>query len=545
MYLEIFGGGYGAGAGTDGCDGVDSPLSNCTNTPVEALDQDFPFFRVIEYALRQDSCGVGEQRGGLGFRRRYEILREGVRLSLYSDRFRRAPDGLFGGGRGRRAIARWNAAGKPSRSAPKRPSTSCRGTSSHRRRRRRGLRIAGPATGRVDRAGSGGRDHHGRTGRILVVRRDGGRIGPHGILRRQPSSLALVGDGRRAAARRPAFAGEASVDLAVVGGGITGCMAALTAAEAGASTLLLEGTSIGWGASGRNGGQVIPGLKYDPSEMRASTARWRDGASRRRWVGPPTSCSSGSRGTPSPATRSAKAGSRRPMRCGAGARAAARAGLGGGGRPRLAPRCRGGGAPDRRAGAIAAGWIDRRAGTLHPLSYTRGLARAAQAAGAALHEDSPVDALEPAGDGWRLRTPGGTIRARRVVVGTDAYSTPLVTGLPEAMLRVQSVQIATEPLPEAMLAQILPDGRCCSETRRLAFYFAARRTGGCSSAGAAPSARRRAGLPPGPRGCDAADLPGGVRRAHRVELVRAGRPDPRRAAPGAGAGARPPSRLRL
>jgi len=100
VYLEIFGGGYGAGAGTDGCDGVDSPLSNCTNTPVEALDQDFPFFRVIEYALRQDSCGVGEQRGGLGFRRRYEILREGVRLSLYSDRFRRAPDGLFGGGPG-------------------------------------------------------------------------------------------------------------------------------------------------------------------------------------------------------------------------------------------------------------------------------------------------------------------------------------------------------------------------------------------------------------------------------------------------------------
>ncbi|MGY2049691.1 hydantoinase B/oxoprolinase family protein [Methylobacterium sp. JK268] len=100
VYLEIFGGGYGAAADADGCDAVDSPLSNCTNTPVEALDQDFPFFRVVAYALTPDSCGIGEHRGGLGFRRRYEILREGVRLSLYSDRFKRAPEGLFGGGPG-------------------------------------------------------------------------------------------------------------------------------------------------------------------------------------------------------------------------------------------------------------------------------------------------------------------------------------------------------------------------------------------------------------------------------------------------------------
>ncbi|GGC46116.1 hydantoinase B/oxoprolinase family protein [Chelatococcus reniformis] len=97
VYLEIFGGGSGAAVDVDGCDAVDSPLSNCSNTPVEALDQDFPFFRVIEYAMRADSCGAGAARGGLGFVRRYEILSDGVRLSLYSDRFRRPPEGLFGG----------------------------------------------------------------------------------------------------------------------------------------------------------------------------------------------------------------------------------------------------------------------------------------------------------------------------------------------------------------------------------------------------------------------------------------------------------------
>ena len=100
VYLEIYGGGFGAGLDTDGCDGVDNPLSNCSNTPVEALDQDFPFFRVSGYALRTDSCGRGKWRGGLGFTRSFEILKDNVRIALYSDRFRRAADGLFGGREG-------------------------------------------------------------------------------------------------------------------------------------------------------------------------------------------------------------------------------------------------------------------------------------------------------------------------------------------------------------------------------------------------------------------------------------------------------------
>jgi N-methylhydantoinase B len=100
VYLEVYGGGFGATAGSDGCDGVDNPLSNCSNTPVEAMDQDFAFFRVTDYALRPDSAGPGKHRGGAGFLRRFEILEDGTRLALYSDRFRRAPQGLFGGGPG-------------------------------------------------------------------------------------------------------------------------------------------------------------------------------------------------------------------------------------------------------------------------------------------------------------------------------------------------------------------------------------------------------------------------------------------------------------
>jgi N-methylhydantoinase B len=97
VYLEVFGGGFGAANDTDGCDAVDNPLSNCSNTPVEALDQDFSFFRVVDYALRSDSGGKGLHRGGLGFSRSFEVLKDNVRVSLYSDRFKRPAEGLFGG----------------------------------------------------------------------------------------------------------------------------------------------------------------------------------------------------------------------------------------------------------------------------------------------------------------------------------------------------------------------------------------------------------------------------------------------------------------
>jgi len=101
VYLEVYGGGYGASARADGCDAVDSPLSNCTNTPVEATDMDFEHFRIVGYGLRPDSCGHGQHRGGLGFFRTFEILKDGVNFAMYADRFRIPPYGLFGGSDGR------------------------------------------------------------------------------------------------------------------------------------------------------------------------------------------------------------------------------------------------------------------------------------------------------------------------------------------------------------------------------------------------------------------------------------------------------------
>jgi N-methylhydantoinase B len=97
VYLEIYGGGFGASPRRDGGDGIDSPLSNCTNTPVEATDMDFGHFRLTGYGLIPDSCGHGRHRGGLGLFRRFEVLKDGVNFAIYADRFRIAPYGLFGG----------------------------------------------------------------------------------------------------------------------------------------------------------------------------------------------------------------------------------------------------------------------------------------------------------------------------------------------------------------------------------------------------------------------------------------------------------------
>ena len=103
IYLEIFGGGYGASAHADGCDAVDSPLSNCGNIPVEAMDLDYEFFRVLEYSMRIESGGAGRHRGGMGFCRRYLITRDNVSLATYGDRFLFAPPGIFGGQPGAQA----------------------------------------------------------------------------------------------------------------------------------------------------------------------------------------------------------------------------------------------------------------------------------------------------------------------------------------------------------------------------------------------------------------------------------------------------------
>ena len=100
VYHEIYGGGFGAAADHDGCDGIDSILSNCTNAPIETIDADFEHVRILEYGLLTDTGGAGRQRGGVGLYRKFEILQDDVNFASYSDRMRLEPYALDGGREG-------------------------------------------------------------------------------------------------------------------------------------------------------------------------------------------------------------------------------------------------------------------------------------------------------------------------------------------------------------------------------------------------------------------------------------------------------------
>ena len=97
IVIEIIGGGWGAGASHAGGDGLDNPLSNCSNAPVEALESECEYFRVHSYQLRPDTGGAGRQAGGRGIERSFEALKDGVKFAAYSDRFSFGAGGIFGG----------------------------------------------------------------------------------------------------------------------------------------------------------------------------------------------------------------------------------------------------------------------------------------------------------------------------------------------------------------------------------------------------------------------------------------------------------------
>ena len=95
-FYETIGGGYGGRAASDGMDGVHAHMSNTLNTPAEVLETAYPL-RVREYALRPDSGGPGEHRGGLGLRRTITARADGTTFSLLADRRRHGPYGIAGG----------------------------------------------------------------------------------------------------------------------------------------------------------------------------------------------------------------------------------------------------------------------------------------------------------------------------------------------------------------------------------------------------------------------------------------------------------------
>ena len=89
-------------------------------------------------------------------------------------------------------------------------------------------------------------------------------------------------------------------------------------------------------------------------------------------------------------------------------------------------------------------------GMIQPLSYARGLARAALAAGARIHGGSPALRLKREGGGWRVETPRGSVTAERVLIATNGYTGDLWPGLKRSLIPVNSFQVATRPVGSSM-----------------------------------------------------------------------------------------------
>ncbi|UXT85236.1 hydantoinase B/oxoprolinase family protein [Agrobacterium tumefaciens] len=97
IHIDVLGGGWGAAEGYDAIHATDNVLSSCRLTPSEAIEQLHPHVRIEGFGLIRDSGGFGINTGGMGLFRRYRIMEENVKLSLYSDRFIVAPRGVQGG----------------------------------------------------------------------------------------------------------------------------------------------------------------------------------------------------------------------------------------------------------------------------------------------------------------------------------------------------------------------------------------------------------------------------------------------------------------
>ncbi len=265
---------------------------------------------------------------------------------------------------------------------------------------------------------------------------------------------------------------RAALDLLVIGGGFLGLSTALHAARQGLSVAVAEAGSIGEGASGLNGGQVIPGFKYDPDRLVELFGDARGNAMAAFGA------------TTADAVFDLIASERLDvphLRSGWIQAAHTNASLAAIGKRHRAWKSFGADVAILSANEVArltgargylGGWMDRRAGVVDPLSLVTELARVGQAQGVQIGEGVRIVSLRRNGTLWSAETDtGATIEARHVLIATNAYTDGLMPGLAQTLVPLHSFQIATAPLPPEIDATILPEGQAVSDSRRILVYY--------------------------------------------------------------------------
>lgn len=262
--------------------------------------------------------------------------------------------------------------------------------------------------------------------------------------------------------------GDARCDVAIIGAGMTGCSAALHLAERGYSVTVLEGERIGFGASGRNGGQVLPGFAADQGKLRrlvggaAAKALWEMSMEAVDLVhgqiarfGIPCDAQ---RGYLHVAVKERQVGELEAWQ-----RELDELGIEG---FRL---LRGAELQERlRSPRYRAGLLDPVAGHIHPLNYTLGLAHAAMAAGATIHTGTRVTAIDQ-NNGVLLKTESGNLRADHLLICGNAYLGTLARPIAGYVMPVGTYIVATEQ--RADVPDLIPHNEAVADLNFVLDYF--------------------------------------------------------------------------
>ncbi|WP_240375910.1 NAD(P)/FAD-dependent oxidoreductase [Bacillus piscicola] len=278
--------------------------------------------------------------------------------------------------------------------------------------------------------------------------------------------------------QRPQLEGEKRCDTVIIGGGFTGLSAAYHLQEKGCSTIVLEQGKVGIGASGRNGGEVLTGylgsMEYWAKKKGLDTAKkmWQlsldsidliEGIINKHNI----ACDFKRNGEfvaaykPSHLEAMKKDQEfmanqlnyheidiveKKDLKS------------------------------ELETSFYAGGQIDYNSAHFHPLNYTLGLAEAAEEQGAYICERSKALSVKRNSKNKVIvRTEKGKVIADKLVIATNAYSGDLNKKIKRSVVPVESIMIATEPLPQEVVEQLIKNDRAVSDTKNLLYYF--RRTG--------------------------------------------------------------------
>jgi gamma-glutamylputrescine oxidase len=274
----------------------------------------------------------------------------------------------------------------------------------------------------------------------------------------------------------PTLTDEVRADVAVVGAGYTGLSAALQIAKDGARAVVLEADSVGWGASGRNGG-LVSGKFRVPLHV-VDAMHGREEARRLHHIGKQAiETVVGLLDEHGISSANLKMSGYVTAAHSAQAFAAQRTatewlvGALGDTSQRLLDRDEV--AAEVGSSTYVGGALNAAAGCLHPLNYVRGLARAAAKVGVQIFENSAAMSVQREGPDFRIDTSRGSVRARQLILATNGYSArqAATRSLRQRIIPFRSAIIATAALSDAVRKRILPNARVASDTRRLLRWY--------------------------------------------------------------------------